>query len=129
MFEGLPSPVMGEIKTVPQYIKSAPAEMQVVLEELRTMIRSHLSDAKESMSSNGFAVYTIDDQWMAGFAWRQKGPMLYIMKSGVLDRYADQLGKLRSGRSCIEWKASKTMTLDELKALAEKMLGEVAESA
>ena len=55
--------------------------------------------------------------------------MPYIMVTAVLDEHADTLGKLRSGRSCVEWKASKTLSLEALTKLAPKMLREAGERA
>jgi uncharacterized protein YdhG (YjbR/CyaY superfamily) len=107
---------------VDAYIAGAPEAQQDALREMRGMIRAALPHAEEGMSPNGFAVYTVDDAWTAGFATRAKGAMLYIMAPGVLDRYEDRLGHLRSGRSCIEYRASTTLTMDELRDLAREML-------
>jgi len=49
---------------------------------------------------------------------------MYVMVTSVLDRHAETLGRLRSGRSCVEFKASKTLTLEELDALADVLYGE-----
>ena len=107
---------------VDDYIANASSGQQDALRELRGMIRDALPHAEESICSSGFAVYTIDGDWAAGFATRGKGPMLYIMAKGVLDRFDDRLGSLRSGKSCVDYKASKTMTLDELRELVHEML-------
>lgn len=113
--------------TVDEYVTAAPSEFRGQLTLLRDMIHRALPHAAETIGSSGFPVYTDPDgNWQAGFAWRKKGAMLYIMNSGVLDRYEDQLGKLRSGKSCVEWRAGNDLSMDELKELACKMLGEVA---
>ena len=79
------------------------------------------------MGPNGFAVYADGDaRWVAGFAWRKKGPVLYVMNAGVVDRYADRLGSVRSGRSCVEWRATKTLTIEELTKLAGDILRDAA---
>ncbi len=107
---------------VDPYISEAPTTQQEALREMRGMIRSALPHADEGLSPNGFAVYTVDGAWMAGFATRAKCPMLYIMADGVLDRYEDRLGPLRSGRSCIQYRASRALSMDELRDLAREML-------
>ena len=111
---------------VSAYIESAPAEHRPVLEQLRDMIREAMPDAVETLQS-GFAVYEVDGEWTAGFASRKKGPLLYIMVSSVLDNHAEELGRLRSGESCVEWKDSRALPLDELEMLAETMLLEAAQ--
>ena len=69
-------------------------------------------------------MYTVDGKRLAGFASRKNRVMLYIMVHEVVDRYADQLGELWTGKSCIELKATKSLTLDDLKKLARKMLAD-----
>lgn len=99
------------------YIANAPEDQQPVLERLQTMIEAALPMTRQEMS--GFPVYTLDGEWIAGFATRKKGPMLYIMKTEVLDRYEEKLGKARSGKSCVDFDPT-----DEMWALAEEMLAE-----
>jgi uncharacterized protein YdhG (YjbR/CyaY superfamily) len=113
---------------VDTYIEHAPDRQRPVLEKLRAKIKRHIPDAVEEISPNGFPVYTIGGEWIAGFATRDKGPMLYIMAGGVLDRHADELGNLRSGQSCIEWKDAKHLPLEELDKLADLMLDEAAKA-
>jgi uncharacterized protein YdhG (YjbR/CyaY superfamily) len=110
---------------VAAYLDKAPPDQRPTLEKLREMIVQRLPDAEESIQS-GFPVYARNGTWLAGFATRKKGPMLYIMAAGVLDRYVDRLGKLRSGRSCVEFRPSENTTIDELEELAGRMLDETA---
>lgn len=117
------------MSTVAQYIADSPQDLQATLEHLRRKITSHLPGADEQIGSSGFPVYTVNDQWIAGFAWRVKGPMLYIMAPGVLDENEGELGALRSGRSCVEWRAGKTMSMEELDVLADRMLADAARRA
>jgi hypothetical protein len=113
--------------SVAAYIETAPTEFQPVLRALRRQLGRHLGGCtKETMGSSGFPVLVVDDAWVAGFAWRKKGPMLYVMNAALLDEFAPRLGRLRSGRSCIEWRESKTLPLEDLAALADEILSEAA---
>lgn len=113
--------------TVPSYIESAPHEHQAALRSLRKRLKDHLGACtKETMGASGFPVLVVDDAWVAGFAWRKKCPMLYVMNSALLDEFEPRLGKLRSGRSCIEWRDSKALSLKDLGALADEILAEAA---
>ena len=109
-------------KEVTAYIASAPEAQRGSLRKLRTMIRRHLPGTHEEMGASGFAVYVIDGNWVAGFATRKKGPMFYLMITAVLDEYAERLGRLRSGKSCVAWKDSTHLPLPELEKLANEML-------
>jgi uncharacterized protein YdhG (YjbR/CyaY superfamily) len=106
---------------VKAYIDNAPEDQRDTLKKLRAMIVSALPDAEEVVES-GFPVYKVAGEWTAGWATRKKGPMLYIMVQSVLDKYEDRLGKLRSGKSCIEFRETKDLPIATLTKLAEQML-------
>ncbi|MHC4940767.1 MAG: DUF1801 domain-containing protein [Planctomycetota bacterium] len=108
------------------YIESAPPEQRPHLQSLHDKIVRELPDV-EPILPNGFPVWTVNGAWCCGFATRRKGPMIYVMAPGVLDRHAE-LGSLRSGKSCVEFKASKSMTLEELDALAGVLYREAREA-
>lgn len=110
-------------KDVKAYIDKAPDDQRATLKKLRTMIVNALPDAEEVVES-GFPVYKVGGEWTAGFATRKKGPMLYIMVQSVLDQYEDRLGKLRSGKSCIDFRETKDLPIASLTKLAEQMLTE-----
>lgn len=113
--------------TVVSYIESAPPELRPTLQALRERLRLHLGRVtKEVLGASGFPVRSVDDVWVAGFAWRKKGPMLYVMNAVLLDGYTERLGKLRSGRSCIEWRETKQLSLEALGVLADEILMEEA---
>ena len=109
------------------YIDDAPEEQRDILRGLCKKIVSVLPGV-EPVMPNGFPVWTIGGQWCCGFATRKKGAMIYVMAPGVLDRHAKTLGKLRSGKSCVEYKASKTLSIEELDALADVLYREAADA-
>ncbi len=111
---------------VDDYIGAAPADQQPALRELRAMIRAALPGAAEVMGSARFPVYEVQGTWAAGFASRKNCPMLYIMDAGLLSDFEEQLHGLRTGNSCIEWRETKHLSLDQLRALTFEMLAEAA---
>lgn len=110
-----------------EYIESAPEEQREALRRLSVKIERELPGV-DPILPNGFPVWTVGDQWCCGFATRKKGPMLYVMAPGVLDRHAEKLGKLRSGRSCVEFKPSRTLSIEDLDALADVLYREAREA-
>ena len=114
-------------KDVKKYLHEAPAEYRSSLQEIRTLITTCLPTAVESLP-NGFPVYTIDDIWCSGFAYRKNKVMFYLMRHSILDKYEKQLGKLRTGKSCIVYKASKSLSMEQLQTLIRKMLSEIPAS-
>lgn len=101
-------------KEVVAYIDSAPEEQKPLLKWLRSEIRKALPEAEETFESK-MPIYKRGEAWSAGFASRKKGAMLYVMNSGLLDQFAERLGKRRSGKSCIEMR-------DDMKDLAKEIL-------
>lgn len=106
------------------YVASAPESQRPILTRLLALQRELLPDCEETLDP--FPVFTRNGQWVAGFATRKKGPMLYVMAEGVLDRHAEAIGKRRSGVSCIEFGSTKTESEDDLLALAKQLLAEAA---
>ena len=76
---------------------------------------------------NGMPVYTIGEgaRWTAGLGSRKNCAMFYVMSSAHLDRFATELGKSRTGKSCIAMKATKALSLAQLEALAARILAEL----
>lgn len=114
---------------VKAYIENADPERRKVLEELHAMITEALPQAEESLYERGnFPVYTVGGEWKAGFANRKQGPMLYIMETEIIDRYADTFGNLRTGKSCVMYKGNKSIEFEEVRKLGKKMLTELSKS-
>ncbi|MCA9278588.1 MAG: DUF1801 domain-containing protein [Phycisphaeraceae bacterium] len=114
-------------KAVTDFINNAPESQQKTLNNIRAMIRKALPMTTEEMSPNNFPVYTFGSQrWVAGIGTTSKCPMLYVMDQKVLNRFEKRLGNLRSGKSCVQFRASKQVTLDELSDIAREMLSAIA---
>lgn len=112
---------MNRNQEVVQYIETAPEKHRPLLRTLRALIRKHVPRAEEGFESK-MPVYKVNGDWYSAFAWRSKGVMLYITKHAAIDPFAKELGKHRSGKSCIEMKPSKALSADRLEELAGTML-------
>ena len=119
---------MNRNQEVAKYVETAPAEHQPLLKSLRAMIRRHVPQATEGFESK-MPVYKVRDEWYAGFAWRSKGVMLYVCKHGAIEPFAKELGKHRSGKSCIEMNPSKALSAERLEKLAGEMLAALGKLA
>ncbi len=108
------------------YIQRVPAEQRPHLEELRHLILGFFPDAEETFEH--FPVYARGGTWLAGFASRKKGMMFYLMDPALLDAFEERLGPLRSGRSCVEYRASDDLTLKETRGLILELLAAAARS-
>ena len=117
-------PNMSDHPEVNAYLAAAPEEQRHVLERLRARIIARLPEAEEAFESR-MPVYKVNGEWTAGFAYRKKGPMLYIMRPELLDEYALVLGRNRSGRTCIDMVATKRLSLAILENIADEILSRV----
>lgn len=110
---------------VTDYITNAPKDQQTDLMSLRAMIESALPMAQVTIDS-GFPVWTVKGKWVAGFATRKKGPMFYLMIGKILQKHRKELGKLLSGKSCVDYHENKSLSREALNALIKDMLNEAA---
>jgi uncharacterized protein YdhG (YjbR/CyaY superfamily) len=110
---------------VEPYLAAAPEEQRAVLKRLRALIRKSIPHATECFT-NGMVVYTVGEAkaWTAGFGTRKSCAMFYVMSSSHLDRFASELGKSRTGKSCIAMAPTKALSLPQLEALAARILAE-----
>lgn len=111
---------------VKKYIDGAPPGHQPAMREIREMIVETFPEAREQVGEHGFALYTIGEAWVAGFATRSKGPMFYCMVQPALDKHEKKFGRLRSGKSCVEYRAAKHITMDEMRETARQVLTDAA---
>ena len=118
---------MAEHPEVTTHIARSPADQQQLLERLRAMIRERLPQLTESFE-NRMPVYKAGSVWKTGFASRKKGVMFYVMDEGLLDRFAAELGSLRTGKTCVEMKVSAQRSLVDVLALVDRLLAAVAAS-
>ncbi len=111
---------------VDAYLAAAPEDRRALLKRLRTLIRKSIPHASECFT-NGMAVYTVGEAkaWTAGFGSRKNCAMFYVMSSSHLDRFDAELGKSRTGKSCIAMTPTKTLSLSQLEALAARILAEL----
>ena len=71
----------------------------------------------------------MNGEWAAGFATRARRALYHLMRADTLDRYEDRRGGSRSGKSCIEYRVTKTLNFEPLNCLIETMLSEAPNPA
>lgn len=111
---------------VDAFIADAPEEQRALLKRLRALIRKALPQAEECFT-NGMPVYTLGEaqRWTAGFGSRKNFAMFYVMNSAHLDRYDAELGRSRTGKSCVAMAPTKTHSLAQLEELAARILASI----
>jgi len=112
-------------KTVPAYIKEAPAARQEALKQLRALCRATLTGFKESMTYGGPS-YSRNGVVEVGFASQRNFIGLYILRTDVMrsHRYLLNIPGVTFGKGCVRY--SKPEKIDF--KVVEKMLKATVES-
>lgn len=113
---------MNKPKTIDDYLNMAPLDQRPELIEIRRLIEKNLNKARGAIGPSGFPVYTIGNQWKAGFAYKPQGPMIYIMEPDLLNQYEAKLKFVRSGKTCLRYSSARNLPMGELRRLAIEML-------
>lgn len=94
------------------YLATLPAAQRATAERLCTLLEDAYPVSLIRLY-RGFPIVVRDGEWMAGFAMRAKGPMIYCCSSHVLDVMGDELEPLKSGVSCLELRAKGDLSLEQ----------------
>lgn len=117
--------MQSDAKTVTEYLLEVPQERFAALKKLRALCRKHLRGFKETME------YDMPSYWRegiaeVGFASQKHFIAFYILRTDVMNAYADQLKGtgISHGKGCIRY--SKPERVDF--AVVESMLKATARS-
>jgi uncharacterized protein YdhG (YjbR/CyaY superfamily) len=112
-------------KTVPAYIKEAPASRQPALKRLRELCREILVGFKESMAYGGPS-YSRNGVVEVGFASQRNFIGLYILRTDVMlsHRYLLNVPGISFGKGAIRYSKPENIDFD----VVEKMLRATVES-
>ena len=112
-------------KTVPAYIKEAPAARQAALKQLRELCRTILVGFKESMDDGGPS-YSRNGVVEVGFASQKNFIALYILRTDVMlsHRYLLNVPGVTLGKGAIRYSRPEKIDF----SVVEKMLRATVES-
>lgn len=95
---------------VDEYIKAFPEELQVVLEQVRSVIRQSAPDAVESISY-AMPAYKIKGKPLVYFAGYEKHIGFYATPTGH-EAFASELSKYKQGKGSVRFPINQPMPLD-----------------
>ena len=108
-----------KFKSVDDYIKSFPDDVQPVLEEVRKTIRTVLPDAEEVISYN-IPTFTIDGRYLVYFAGWQKHVSIYPIPGGD-ESFEKELEPFRTGPGTLRFPLNKPMPLDLIERVVKHL--------
>jgi len=103
--------------SIDEYIAEFPAETQVVLEELRALIRASAPDATETIS---YAIPTFDlnRRHLVHFAGYEKHVGFYPTGSGV-EAFKQELKPYKSGKGSVQFPLGQSLPTDLIRRIVE----------
>ena len=109
--------------TIDEYIAEFPPEVQVRLEEMRTLIRSLAPDATESIS---YAIPTFDlnGKHLVHFAAYKNHIGFYPTPNG-LDAFAEQLRQYKSGKGSAQFPLDQPLPTELIRQIVEYRVEQV----
>ena len=108
--------------SIDEYIAEFPAETQVVLEELRALIRASAPDATETIS---YAIPTFDlnGHHLVHFAGYEKHVGFYPTGGGV-EAFKQELRPYKSGKGSVQFPLGQPLPRDLIRRIVEHRVAE-----
>ena len=108
--------------SIDEYIAEFPAETQVVLEELRALIRASAPDATETIS---YAIPTFDlnRRHLVHVAGYEKHVGFYPTGSGV-EAFKQELKPYKSGKGSVQFPLGQSLPTDLIRRIVELRVAE-----
>jgi uncharacterized protein YdhG (YjbR/CyaY superfamily) len=104
-----------DFKTVDEYIRSFPKDMQPVLEKVREKIKTNAPDAVESIAY-GMPAYKTNGKPLVYFAGYKKHIGFYATPTGHA-AFADELSKYKQGKGSVQFPLDKPIPYELIKRI------------
>jgi uncharacterized protein YdhG (YjbR/CyaY superfamily) len=112
----------GAPATIDEYIAGFPREVQEILQQIRTTIRSAAPDAEETISYQ-IPTFTLNGRYLIYFAAHSKHVALYPAPMGDAELQAE-LAAYRSGKGTLKFPLEKPLPLALIARIVELSLEE-----
>lgn len=101
--------------TIPNYIQSFPEPVQIILEQIRSVIKEHAPEAEESISY-GMPAYKIKGKPLVYFAGYKNHIGFYATPTGH-EAFADELSKYKQGKGSVQFPLNQPIPFDLIKRI------------
>lgn len=102
-------------KTVDEYIKSFPKDIQTLLEKVRKTIKTNAPDAVESIAY-GMPAYKMNGKPLVYFAGYKKHIGFYATPTGHAE-FADELSTYKQGKGSVQFPLDKPIPYELIKRI------------
>lgn len=101
--------------TVPNYIQSFPEPVQILLEQIRNVIKETAPEAEESISY-GMPAYKIKGKPLVYFAGYKNHIGFYATPTGH-EAFAEELSKYKQGKGSVQFSLNEPIPFDLIKRI------------
>ncbi len=101
--------------TVPNYIQSFPEPVQIILEQIRSVIKEQAPEAEESISY-GMPAYKIKGKPLVYFAGYKNHIGFYATPTGH-EAFAEELSKYKQGKGSVQFPLNQPIPFDLIKRI------------
>jgi uncharacterized protein YdhG (YjbR/CyaY superfamily) len=116
-----------EFKTVDEYIRSFPADIQTILKKVRETIKKNAPDAVESIAY-GMPAYKLNGKPLVYFAGFKKHIGFYATPTGHAE-FADELSTYKQGKGSVQFPLNKPIPYELIKRIVAFRVKENAAKA
>ena len=109
--------------TVPEYLKTVPAEQRKALEQLRKTIKVVAPDAEEIISY-GIPAYKYAGKLLVGFAAFKEHCSFFLCSGSFLNNYKEEVAKYGGTKSCLHFTAEKPLPITLVKKMVKERMKE-----
>lgn len=113
--------------SIDAYIAGFPAETQLILEDVRALIRATAPDATERISYE-IPTFDMNGTYLIYFAGWKKYISMYPVSGRMVDAFGDELRPYRSGKGTVRFPLSKPLPKDLIRRIVEYRIREVKSS-
>lgn len=110
------------IKNVEEYIGSFPEEIQLILQDIRGVIRENAPEAEESISY-GMPAYKLNKKPLVYFAAFKNHIGFYATPTGH-EAFVKELSKYKQGKGSVQFPIDKAMPLDLIERIVKFRVSE-----
>lgn len=115
--------MVNNFNTVDDYIARFPSNIQAILQEIRAVIKSEASDAKE-LISYGMAAYKLNDKPLIYFAAFKNHIGIYATPHAHI-AFQAELSKYKQGKGSVQFPLSQAIPLELIRRMTQFKIQEI----
>ena len=119
------TPIFKPPKTIDEYVRTFPPEVQENLQKLRKLIHEIVPEAKEAIAY-GIPTFTLDGENLVHFAGFEHHIGFYPTPSGI-EAFREELSPYKHAKGSVQFPLDKPLPYDLVRRIVEYRVNEIRE--